>query len=68
MRKKETEIYDPKVVESIIDRAFVCKLAMCGRSQSLYLLKIAARKMNELFLGDHNSRPFRNYFDSVLHF
>jgi nitroimidazol reductase NimA-like FMN-containing flavoprotein (pyridoxamine 5'-phosphate oxidase superfamily) len=29
MRKKEREICDPKVIESIISRANVCRLAMC---------------------------------------
>lgn len=29
MRKKEREIRDPKVIESIISRANVCRLAMC---------------------------------------
>ena len=29
MRKNEREIGDPKELESIIDRAFVCRLAMC---------------------------------------
>lgn len=29
MRRKEREISDPKVLESIIDRANVCRLAMC---------------------------------------
>jgi len=29
MRKKEREIRDPKVIESIVCRANVCRLAMC---------------------------------------
>ncbi len=31
MRKKEREIYDPLATESIIERANVCRLAMCEK-------------------------------------